>query len=55
MNEVTVTRSDLIFLRRVLDGCFAELEVLVADGDIDESVLAELDEAMNTVQEYLKR
>lgn len=53
--EVSVTRSDLIFLQRVLDTAFAELEAAVADGDVDESVLIDLDEGIQAVSEYLRK
>jgi hypothetical protein len=49
-----VLRSDLIFLQRVLDTAFAELEAAVADGDVDESVVIDMDEAMSLVKGYLR-
>lgn len=51
--EIKVPRSDLIFLQRVLDGAFAEIEAAVADGDVDESILIELDEALAVLKDYL--
>lgn len=55
MKETTieVKRSDLIYLQRVMDSAFSELEAGVADGMIDESVLIELDDALSAVREYL--
>jgi hypothetical protein len=53
--EIAVPRSDIIFLHRVIDGAYAELEAAVADGDVDESVLIELDEALNCLKEFLQR
>lgn len=62
---VQVNRSDLIFLRRLLDTLFGELEAhskedlhLSEDefGDydpIDTSLLIEVDEALNLVKGYL--
>lgn len=52
--EVAVNRSDLIFLRRALDGAIPELEAAVADGLVDEAVLIELDSAIDVVDGYLK-
>lgn len=51
---VEVQRSDLIFLNRVLDTAFSELEAAVADGDVDESVLIDLEEAQNAIKGYLR-
>ena len=52
--EISVPRSDLIFLQRVLDGAYAELEAAVADGDVDQSILIELEEAQHAVEEFLQ-
>jgi len=51
---VEVNRSDLIFLQRVLDSCFAEVEAIVREGNEDESILIEIDEALNAVKGYLR-
>lgn len=51
---IEVNKSDLVFLHRALDTAFAEVEAAVADGDVDESVLIDLDDAMNILKEYLK-
>jgi len=50
---VEVTRSDLVYLRRVLDNTLPEVQAAVADGLIDESILIGLDEAIEIVEEYL--
>lgn len=53
--EISLPRSDLIFLQRVLDTAFSEIEAAVADGDVDESVLIDLDEALGVLKDYLGR
>lgn len=51
---VEVNRSDLIFLQRVIETAMAEIEAMVADGDVKEDVQIDLDESLNLVREYLK-
>jgi hypothetical protein len=51
--KIEVKRSDLIFLYRVCDTAFSELEAAVADGLVDESVLIEMDESIKTIKGYL--
>lgn len=51
---VEVTRVNLIYVRRAIDDAIAEIEAAVADGDVDESVLAALDESLHIIEGYLK-
>jgi hypothetical protein len=54
-NTINVERSDLIFLLRAIDSAYAEVEAAVSDGDVDESVVLDLEDALELVKEYLDK
>lgn len=54
-NNIKVDRTDLIYVNRSIEDAVSELEAAVADGLVDESVLANLEEALEIVDEYLHK
>ena len=53
-NKINYDLSGLYYILRSIDGAMAELEAAVADGDVDEVVLIELDTAHSMVQDMIK-
>ena len=51
--DIPVSRRDLKRMFDALDTARAEIEAGVADGDIDDRVLAEADEACDLIETYL--
>lgn len=51
-DSTDVLNSDLYFIKRAIDSAFAELEAAVADGLVDESVIADLEEALDIIKGY---
>lgn len=51
--EIPVTKRHLKQMFHALDTARAEIEAGVADGDIDDRVLAEVDEACDLIEKYI--
>jgi hypothetical protein len=52
-HEIPVTRSDLIFIHRALDQVRAEIEGEVKDGNIDDAIFMDVEEAQEMIEQWL--
>jgi len=51
--KIEVSRSDLIYMKRVLDSMYPLIEELVHEGDEDPELMIQLDDLNGIVKEYL--
>lgn len=51
---ITINKSQLLFILDAIDSAMAELEAAVYEGDVDETITINLDQALSIIKTTLK-